>query len=106
MLKLIDDGLISGKIGKEVFAEIFHTGKDPEAIVKEKGLVQIKDADSLLAVVDEVLSENPQAIKDYREGKQKAAGALIGQIMKKTQGKANPALANQLLLERLGQEIS
>lgn len=102
MLLLIDDGLISGKIGKEVFAEIFATGKDPEAIVKEKGLVQIKDADSLLAVVDEVLSENPQAIKDWQEGKKKVLGALIGQIMKKTQGKANPALVNQLLLERLG----
>ncbi|MFH0774376.1 MAG: Asp-tRNA(Asn)/Glu-tRNA(Gln) amidotransferase subunit GatB [bacterium] len=102
MLLLIDDGLISGKIGKEVFAEIFATGKDPEEIVKEKGLVQIKDADSLLAVVDEVLSENPQAIKDWQEGKKKVLGALIGQIMKKTQGKANPALVNQLILERLG----
>jgi len=102
MLLLIDDGLISGKIGKEVFAEIFATGKDPEEIVKEKGLVQIKDADSLLAVVNEVLSENPQAIKDWQEGKKKVLGALIGQIMKKTQGKANPALVNQLLLERLG----
>lgn len=102
MLKLIDNGLISGKIGKEVFAEIFATGKDPEEIVKEKELTQIKDTDSLLSVIDEVLSENPQATKDYREGKKKAAGSLIGQIMRKTKGKANPALANQLLLERLG----
>ncbi len=101
MLKLIDDGLISGKIGKEVFAEIFATGKDPEEIVKEKGLVQIKDKDSLYLVINEVLSENPQAIKDYQEGKKKAVGALIGQIMKKTMGRANPGLANQFLLERL-----
>jgi aspartyl-tRNA(Asn)/glutamyl-tRNA(Gln) amidotransferase subunit B len=101
MLKLIDDGLISGKIGKEVFADIFNTGKDPEEIVKEKGLLQIKDTGSLLSVIDEVLSENPQAICDYRQGKKKAAGSLIGQIMKKTQGKANPALVNQLLLDRI-----
>ncbi|MBU2461700.1 Asp-tRNA(Asn)/Glu-tRNA(Gln) amidotransferase subunit GatB [bacterium] len=101
MLLLIDDGTISGKIGKEVFAEIFNTGKDPEKIIKEKGLLQIKDTDSLLSVVDEVISENPQAVQDWREGKKKVLGALIGQIMRKTQGKANPALANQLLLKIL-----
>ncbi|MDI6752708.1 MAG: Asp-tRNA(Asn)/Glu-tRNA(Gln) amidotransferase subunit GatB [bacterium] len=105
MLLLIDDGVISGKIGKDVFAEIFASGKDPEEIIKEKGLVQIKDTDSLYLVIDEVLSENPQAIKDYQEGKKKAVGSLIGQIMKKTMGRANPELANQLLLKRLGEDI-
>jgi aspartyl-tRNA(Asn)/glutamyl-tRNA(Gln) amidotransferase subunit B len=102
LLKLMDDGTISGKIAKTVFEEMFAAGKDPETIVKEKGLVQITDEDALRAVVQEVVAGNPKVADDYRQGKDKALGFLVGQVMKATRGKANPALVNSLLKEALG----
>lgn len=101
LLKLQDDGTISGKIAKEVFAEMFATGKDPEAIIKEKGLVQISDEGALGAVIEEVLNSNPKSIEDYKAGRKQAMGFLVGQVMKATKGQANPALVNKLLAEKL-----
>ena len=101
MLKLIKDGTISGKIAKTVFEEIFNTGKTAETVVKEKGLVQITDEDALNDVVDRVISENPGAIEDFKAGKNKAIGFLVGQVMKETRGRANPQLVNDILKKRL-----
>ena len=101
LLRLIDGGTISGKIAKGVFEEMFETGKDPEAIVKEKGLLQISDEGAIATAVDEVIAKNPKSVADYRAGKEKAIGFLVGQVMKATRGKANPDLVNRLLKERL-----
>lgn len=101
MLVLIDEGTISGKIAKTVFVEMFASGKDPKDIVKEKGLVQISDEGAIIAVVDEVLAKNPKSVEDFRAGKERALGFLVGQVMKATRGKANPELVNKLLKEKL-----
>lgn len=105
MLKLIDDGTISGKIAKVVFEDMFASGKDPQQIVKEKGLVQVSDEAVLIPIIDEVITANPKVVEDYRNGKEKATGFLVGQVMKSTRGKANPALVNKLLKDRLGREL-
>lgn len=101
VLKLMDEGVISGRIAKDVFEETFHTGRDPEEIVKERGLVQISDEDELGRIVAEVLEANPNVVEDYRNGKDKALGYLIGQVMKATRGKANPQMVNRLFKEKL-----
>lgn len=101
MLKLIDAGTISGKIAKTVFEEMFQTGKRAGEIVQEKGLVQISDAGELTRIVDAVLAANPKSVSDFRGGKEAALGFLVGQVMKETRGRANPALVNQLLRDRL-----
>lgn len=101
MLKMMDDGKISGKMAKEVFEEIFTTGKKPAIVVKEKGLVQISDEDSLIPIIEEVIKNNPKALEDYRNGKQKAFGSFVGQVMKATRGQANPAVVNELLKKKL-----
>jgi len=101
LLKLIEKGTISGKIAKTVFDEMFNTGKNPQIIIKEKKLVQITDEKVIKNIVEEVLKENPGAIEEYRKGKEKALGHLVGQVMKKTQGKANPQLVNRILEGRL-----
>ncbi|HHW61412.1 MAG TPA: Asp-tRNA(Asn)/Glu-tRNA(Gln) amidotransferase subunit GatB [Syntrophomonadaceae bacterium] len=104
MLKMIDEGKISGKIAKKVFEEMFMTGKDPEQIVEEKGLIQISDPEVLQAMIAEIIASNPKVVDDYRSGKDKAFGFFVGQVMKKTRGKANPAIVNQLLKEHLDRE--
>ncbi len=101
VLQLIHDGTISGRIAKDVFEETFHSGRDPEAIVKERGLVQISDTDELSRLVAEVVAANPNVVEDYRNGKDKALGYLVGQVMKATRGKANPQMVNKLLREKL-----
>ena len=101
LLKLIDRGTISGKIAKTVFEEMFESGKDAEQVVREKGLEQISDSGAIAAVVDEVLAQNPKVVADFRAGKDKALGFLVGQVMKATRGKANPELVNSLLREKL-----
>ncbi|AEG15259.1 Aspartyl/glutamyl-tRNA(Asn/Gln) amidotransferase subunit B [Desulfofundulus kuznetsovii DSM 6115] len=101
MLKLMDKGTISGKIAKTVFEEMFATGKDPEQIVQEKGLVQITDEGAITAIVEEVLAGNAKVVEDYLKGKDRAFGFLVGQVMKATRGKANPELVNRLLKEKL-----
>lgn len=101
MIGLIEKGTISSKIAKTVFKEMLESGKAPQAIVEEKGLVQISDEGAIKAIVDKVVEANPQSVEDYRAGKDKAIGFLVGQVMKESRGKANPALVNQLLAERL-----
>ena len=101
LLSLIEKGAISGKIGKQVFAEMFAGGKDPEIIVGEKGLLQISDEGELDGIVEQVISENPGSVADFRGGKEKAIGFLVGQVMKATRGKANPGMVNQLLRRKL-----
>ncbi len=101
LVELIDKGTISGKIGKQVFDIMYKEGGDPEAIVKEKGLVQITDAGEIEKFVDEVIAECPEEVQKYLKGKTKVIGYLVGQVMKKTKGKANPQLVNKLLREKL-----
>jgi len=101
LLELINKGTLSGKIAKSVLEEMYSTGKDAGTIVKEKGLAQISDEGALLGIIDDVISANPQSVEDYRAGKDKAIGFLVGQIMKATKGQANPGLVNQLLKELL-----
>jgi aspartyl-tRNA(Asn)/glutamyl-tRNA(Gln) amidotransferase subunit B len=101
LLKLQDDGTISGKIAKEVFEKMAKSGEDPEAIVKREGLVQLADASTLAAIVDQVIAANPGAAQDFVKGKKQSLGFLVGQVMKATQGKANPRLVNELLISRL-----
>ncbi|HHU30747.1 MAG TPA: Asp-tRNA(Asn)/Glu-tRNA(Gln) amidotransferase subunit GatB [Firmicutes bacterium] len=101
LLKIQDKGTISGKIAKTVFREMFASGKMPAQIVEEKGLVQISDEGAIAAIVEQVIAENPGPVSDYRSGKEKALGYLVGQIMKLSKGKANPQLANKLLREKL-----
>jgi len=101
MLKLMGDGTISGKIAKTVFEEMFNTGKMADLVVKEKGLVQISDESELTKIIEQVIAENPGPAQDYRDGKQKSIGFLVGQVMKATKGKANPQLVNKILAEML-----
>ncbi|MDQ6595617.1 Asp-tRNA(Asn)/Glu-tRNA(Gln) amidotransferase subunit GatB [Bacillus salipaludis] len=101
MIKLIENGTISSKIAKTVFKELIENGGDAEQIVKEKGLVQISDEGTLLKIVAEVLDANPQSVEDFKNGKQKAVGFLVGQLMKATKGQANPQVVNKLLQQEL-----
>jgi len=102
MLKLIENGTISGKIAKTVFEEMFATGKVPAEIVRERGLQQITDTEQISKAIDEVLRDNPEPVESYRRGKTKAMAFLVGQVMKVTKGKANPQLVNEILREKLG----
>jgi len=101
LLKLIDNGTISGKIAKTVFEEMYRTGRAPEEIVKEKGLVQISDEGAIEALVDEVLQAHPGELASYRQGKSQLLGFFVGQVMKRSQGKANPGKVNELLKRKL-----
>jgi aspartyl-tRNA(Asn)/glutamyl-tRNA(Gln) amidotransferase subunit B len=101
LVKLVDDGLVSGTIAKNVFKELFETGGDPEAHVKAKGLVQISDTSAIEGLVDEVLAENQAEVERYKGGDKKLTGFFVGQVMKKSKGKANPGLVNQLLVKKL-----
>lgn len=101
MIKLITDGTISSKIAKKVFKEMIENGGDPETIVKEKGLVQISDEGAIREIVITVLNNNEQSIIDYKNGKDRAIGFLVGQVMKETKGKANPPMVNKLILEEI-----
>lgn len=101
MIKLIEDGTISSKIAKKVFAELVENGGDPEKIVKEKGLVQISDEGQLTEIITKILDENEQSITDYKNGKDKAIGFLVGQVMKATKGQANPPMVNKILIAEM-----
>jgi aspartyl-tRNA(Asn)/glutamyl-tRNA(Gln) amidotransferase subunit B len=103
LLKLIDDGVISGKIAKTVFEEMYASGKTPKVIVEEKGLEQVADEGEIGEVIDAVLAAHPGQVNDYRRGKEKLLGFFVGQVMKQTQGKANPKLVNEILKEKLSQ---
>jgi aspartyl-tRNA(Asn)/glutamyl-tRNA(Gln) amidotransferase subunit B len=101
LVELIDRGVISGKIAKTIFDEMFQKGSSPESIVQSKGLKQISDSTEIEPIVDRILSENPSQVTQYREGKSKMLGYFVGLIMKETGGKANPALVNELLKNKL-----
>ena len=101
MIQMIEKGTISGKIGKKVFEEMLQTGKSPEAVVKEKNLIQVTDEGEIMNIVDQILTDNPEQVEEYRSGKEKVFGFFVGQVMKASKGKANPAVVNKLLKERL-----
>ncbi len=103
LVELVDEGIISGKIAKSVFKEMYLTGKDPKKIVDEKGLVQITDKGEIERLVDEVIRSNPKAVEQYKSGKKNTIGFFVGQIMKATKGKANPKLVNEILTKKLGE---
>ena len=101
MIELINKGTISSAIGKKVLEELFESPKDPEEIVKEKGWIQISDEGAIKEVVMKILENNPQSIVDFKAGKDRALGFLVGQAMKETKGKANPQMLNKMFLEEL-----
>ncbi len=101
LVMLIDKGVISSSIGKKVLVELFENPRDPEEIIKEKGWIQISDEGAIKEVVKGILEANPQSISDYKAGKDRALGFLVGQAMKQTKGKANPQMLNKLFLEEL-----
>jgi aspartyl-tRNA(Asn)/glutamyl-tRNA(Gln) amidotransferase subunit B len=101
LLDLLADGTISGRIAKDVFAEMFATGKGASVIVAEKGLRQVTDSGAIDAVIDAVMAKNQDKVADYRAGKDKLFGFFVGQVMKESGGKANPALVNQALKAKL-----
>ncbi len=101
MMKLIDNGTISGKIAKTIYEEMFNTGNQPDAIVKEKGLLQITDEGEIARIIEQVMADNPSSVQDYRNGQKKALGFLVGQVMKLSKGKANPQLVNKILIQKL-----
>jgi len=101
LVDLIDKGTINSKQAKEVFIELFDTGKSPEAIVKDKGMVQVSDPAVIEKAVEKVLGENANVVADYKGGKQGVLGFLVGKVMQATQGKANPKLVNEILKKKL-----
>ncbi|APG28895.1 aspartyl/glutamyl-tRNA amidotransferase subunit B [Syntrophotalea acetylenivorans] len=104
MLKRIDDNTISGKIAKKVFDAMWKSGKDADTIIEEQGLKQVTDLSAIEPLVDEVLAANPGQVAEYRGGKEKLLGFFVGQIMKASKGKANPATLNELLKKKLAGE--
>ncbi len=106
LVRLIDEGLISGKIAKDVFDAMLESGKDAAQIVEEKGLRQMSDTGELEVVCRAVIEKSPKILEDYRAGKEKAFGAFVGGVMKETRGKANPALVNEILKKVLSEDAS
>ncbi|MBE6106660.1 Asp-tRNA(Asn)/Glu-tRNA(Gln) amidotransferase subunit GatB [Anaerovibrio lipolyticus] len=102
MIGLISKGTISSKIAKKVFEEMWKSPDSPDKIVKDKGLVQITDTKAIEEIVDKVIEANQKAVEDYKSGNKKAIGALVGQVMKQSKGKANPQTVNQILAQKLG----
>ena len=101
LVDLISDGSISGKIAKEVFADMFETGKDAKQVVDEKGLKQVSDEGAIISMIDEVLASNQEKVDEYRSGKDKLFGFFVGQVMKASKGQANPGMLNQILKQKL-----
>lgn len=103
LISLIEKGTISTKIARDVFKEMLETGKEPNQVIEEKGLIQISNVDELKIEVDKIVENNPQSIEDWKNGKDRALGFLVGQVMKATKGKANPQVVNELIREKLSQ---
>lgn len=106
LLKMIDDGVISGKIAKSVFEKMYKTGKSAKEIVEEEGLIQITDESALTEIAKKILDTHPGQVKDYKAGKKKVLGFFIGQMMKETKGKANPQLVNKIFKKLLNKEAA
>ena len=103
LLKLVDGGTVSSSAAKKVFEEMFETNEQPKKLVERLGLSQISDEQALTDIIRKVMEENPQSVEDYRGGTRKALGFLVGQTMRRTKGKANPALVNKILKQLLKQ---
>ena len=103
MIKMISDGIISTKIAKTVFEEMYRTGKDAAAVVQEQGLTQVSDTGAIEGIIDSVIKANPGQHQDYRAGKEKLFGFFVGQVMKASKGKANPEMVNELLKKKLAE---
>jgi len=103
LLAAVEKGTISANAGKDVFGVMFRTGKEPEAIIEEKGLAQVSDTGAVEAVVDDILAKNADAVEKYRAGKKQMYGFFVGQVMKAMKGKGNPGLVNDLLKKKLGE---
>jgi aspartyl-tRNA(Asn)/glutamyl-tRNA(Gln) amidotransferase subunit B len=101
LITLVENNTINRLAGKEVFAEMWQTGDAPEAIIEARGLKQISSADALQTIVEQVIAENPGPVSEFREGKEKVIGFLIGQVMRHSKGKANPKVAEQVLRETI-----
>ena len=101
LINLADSGAVSNTAAKEAFEAFFKDGTDPQQYIEEKGLKSVSDEGALRGVIEKVISENPQSVQDYRNGKEKAIGFLVGQTMKAMKGKANPGMVNQILKEML-----
>ena len=102
MIKLIEDGTISNKIAKEIIIELLEKGGNPKEIVDKKGLSVINDENELVAIVEKIINDNPSQVAAYRGGKDKLFGFFVGQVMKATQGRANPQIINEVLHKKLG----
>jgi aspartyl-tRNA(Asn)/glutamyl-tRNA(Gln) amidotransferase subunit B len=101
LLHLVKDEVISGKIGKEIFPEVYKQGASPKRYIEEKGLVQISDESAIEGMIDKVLTQFPKEVGEFKAGKEKLLGFFVGQVMKETKGKANPKVLNEVLLRRL-----
>lgn len=101
LLLLVDNNTINGKIAKSVFREMIETGQGPEEIVEKKGLRQVSDTGEIEKIIDLILESNPQSVEDFQNGKSKAIGFLVGQVMKESRGKANPQIVNEILMKKL-----
>ena len=101
LIKLTESQAINSTVAKEVFEKIFEEDIDPDKYVEEKGLKTVNDEGALRATIEQVIADNPQSVEDYRNGKEKAIGFLVGQTMKAMKGKANPGMVNQILKELL-----
>lgn len=101
LIGMIESGKISGKIAKVIFAEMFETGKLPSVLVEEKGMTQISDTDELEKIVEQVIAENPGPVAELKAGKDRTLGFLVGQVMKLTQGRANPQVVNEIIAEKI-----
>ena len=104
MVNLIADGVISGKIAKEVFDEMLKTKEHPKTIVERKGLVQISDTGAIGKIIDEILAKNPTQREQFRNGKEQLLGFFVGETMKATKGKANPKIVNEILKNKLNEK--
>jgi len=102
LIKMVEDGEITGKIAKDVFVEMYSTGAGPGKIVGDKGLVQVTDLSAIESAVDKVISENAKQVEQYKSGKAAVMGFLVGQVMKATKGQANPQMVNEMLKKKLG----
>jgi aspartyl-tRNA(Asn)/glutamyl-tRNA(Gln) amidotransferase subunit B len=102
LLQMVDKGVISLKVAREIFPELYSSGKAPEQIVQERGLTQVSDEGALEQIITEVLNKNPAQVAQFKEGKQQVLGFLVGQVMKTSGGKANPGKVNELLRKKLG----
>jgi aspartyl-tRNA(Asn)/glutamyl-tRNA(Gln) amidotransferase subunit B len=101
LVELVETDKISGKIGKTVFEDMFATGKSPEDIIKEKGLIQVSDTGEIEKIIDSVLAKNQDNVEKYKSGKTGLFGYFVGEVMKETKGKASPKLVNEILKKKL-----